>query len=508
MGDRVTIYGNSGTDMTGDDYYVKEIALLYTEFKKLQGHVVQAPNSYLNTLFVLNQRRSGPLAEAIPLIIAYGTTIEQIDALRQQLQEFVRHEKRDFSSTILTELREVTENFSLTLNVVFTYKSNWQNELLRIQRRNKFICNMMLSLQDLGIQGPRHNLAGFHKGLPYHLTHQGAPPQYTETAGDDPHNPAPADPSDPEARDHVEELGGPSSGANHQRRPSILRNRAGTGSSSSRSATARKRVDFSLGLRDIASGDEPMSGVHDDRDTDKVGHVIRNSNREAAEKRRVEREEQRADQQRRTSAEQSLGGSGRARGSADTNRSGMSTSVAGRGPSLSSSGHRNRFLGRLRPGSVAQGQSQGPGPGQGQGGGDVSPISASAPRPSGGSFRGRGFGDESAMEEGRYSYGQGQGYGPGYGPDRDVSPLPNIPRMDSFSGAGNRPGPPPQPQPQPQPAPAAGPPPAPGQAIRNDPSLTTWTSEPVRGGGPAHFMSASRPSQGRDDEMEMETRYP
>merc|ERR1712230_152943 len=42
VGDRVTIYGNTGSEMKGDDYFVKEIALLYTEFKKMEGHVVQA----------------------------------------------------------------------------------------------------------------------------------------------------------------------------------------------------------------------------------------------------------------------------------------------------------------------------------------------------------------------------------------------------------------------------------------------------------------------------------
>ena len=116
-GDRVYIYGNTGSTMKGDEYFVKEISLLYTgtlfiwisdvllarcssiewhnvpgfwsvrwcsicfptrvpsvqlgfdesdintdiltEFKKMEGNIVQAPNSYLNTLFILNQRRSG-----------------------------------------------------------------------------------------------------------------------------------------------------------------------------------------------------------------------------------------------------------------------------------------------------------------------------------------------------------------------------------------------------------------------------------------------------------------
>ena len=68
--------------MKGDDYFVKEIALLYTEFKKMEGHVVQAPNSYLNILSILNMRRSGGLTEAVPVTIKFGTTLEQIDNLR------------------------------------------------------------------------------------------------------------------------------------------------------------------------------------------------------------------------------------------------------------------------------------------------------------------------------------------------------------------------------------------------------------------------------------------
>ena len=102
VGDRVYIYGNSGNTSKGDDYFVKEISLLYTEFKKLEGHIVQAPNSYLNTLFILNQRRSGGLAEAVPLVVKFGTTLDQIDDLRQRLLEFVKLEKREYQSNILT----------------------------------------------------------------------------------------------------------------------------------------------------------------------------------------------------------------------------------------------------------------------------------------------------------------------------------------------------------------------------------------------------------------------
>ena len=326
VGDRVTIYGNSGDNMQGDDYYVKEIALLYTEFKKMQGHIVQAPNSYLNTLFILNQRRSGPLAEAVPIIIKFGTTLQQIEQLRHRLLEFVRSEKREFDGNILTELRQVTENYSITLNVVFFYKSNWQNELLRLQRRNKFICNLMICLQEVGIEGPRMNLAGYQDTNPMFVAHQGAPPQYSSL---------PADPNDPEGRDTLGDL-------NSSAQPSgILRTRAGTVSSirSRRdSAATRKHVDFSLGMKDMST-DDPTGDVFEDR-TSRVNEIMRNANREATERRMAEIREEEAERQ---SASQ---GSTRGRASLDTLRTGASTSVAG-GQSMTSSLTRNRYLSRL-----------------------------------------------------------------------------------------------------------------------------------------------------------------
>ncbi|KAJ5592009.1 uncharacterized protein N7459_002378 [Penicillium hispanicum] len=291
VGDRVTIYGNSGDAGLGDDYFVKEITLLYTEFKKMQGHVVQAPNSYLNSLFILNQRRSGALAEAVPIIIKYGTTIDQLDGLRQRLLEFVRSEKRDFQSNILTELRAVTENFSLTLNVVFFYKSNWQNEGLRLQRRNKFICMLMIALQEIGIEGPRMNLQGAKVDIPFHVTYPNAPMM--------------APPSQPREEDETKETPiledssllhentGTSSGS-AARHPSILRKGMNTVAARNRGeSVSRKHVDFSLGMANMSSNDI-MGDVFEDRGV-RINDVVRTANRDTAERRVQEAIEEEAE---------------------------------------------------------------------------------------------------------------------------------------------------------------------------------------------------------------------
>lgn len=295
VGDRVTIYGNAGDAGLGDDYFVKEITLLYTEFKKMQGHVVQAPNSYLNGLFILNQRRSGALAEAVPIIIKYGTTIDQLDGLRQRLLEFVRSEKRDFQSNILTELRAVTENFSVTLNVVFFYKSNWQNEGLRLQRRNKFICMLMIALQEIGIEGPRMNLQGANVDYPVHVNY-GQPMVAPPLRRGDPTDAEEVPIGEP-GSNSVPENTGVSSGT-AARHPSILRKGMNTAAARARGAsTSRKHVDFSLGMANLSSNDV-MGDVFEDRSV-RIDDVVRTSNREAHERRMQDLAEE--EEERRTS---------------------------------------------------------------------------------------------------------------------------------------------------------------------------------------------------------------
>ena len=193
VGDRVTIYGSTGANMTGDDYYVTEISLLYTEFKKLQGHVVQAPNSLLNTLFILNQRRSNGLADPIPLQIRFGTPAWMIDELKSRMLEFCQANKRDYQPTIITELSAITDMRAATLTVVFIHKSNFQNELLRLARHNKFMIELMAQMHDIGIQSPYRIDPGGSREHPLHWTGMQPPPSYTQETDPEqgPHGPPP-----------------------------------------------------------------------------------------------------------------------------------------------------------------------------------------------------------------------------------------------------------------------------------------------------------------------------
>ncbi|KAL8842723.1 MAG: hypothetical protein Q9170_000379 [Blastenia crenularia] len=276
-GDRVYIYGSSGAQLKGDDYFVKEISLLYTEFKKMEGHIVQAPNSYLNTLFIQNMRRSGGLAEAVPLTVKFGTTIDQIDDLRQRLLEFVKSEKREYQPNILTEIREVVEAHSVNLNVVFFYKSNWQNELLRLQRRNKFICALMISMQEVGIEGPLKRLPGQKEESPYYVqyTNHGAPPQPNAADKFSPGLQSGSlvrDPGYPSEQEGSPQLGHKRS---ILRQPSNANRVPGRPRGESISAMA-KRVDFSLGMKDVSSGGL-MSDLYEDVSPSRVPQNRRDS---------------------------------------------------------------------------------------------------------------------------------------------------------------------------------------------------------------------------------------
>ncbi|KAI1810681.1 hypothetical protein GGS20DRAFT_162898 [Poronia punctata] len=189
VGDRVTIYGNTGSTLQGDDYYVTEISLLYTEFKKMQGHIVQAPNSVLNTLFILNHRRSGALADVFTLKIKYGTPSSVISELEARMTEFVEANKRDYTNKIITELVSFEEACSMTVNFICFHKTSFQNELLRLIRHNKFAIEMMNQMVALGIEQPRKQFQVSGRDFPIYQTNI-SPPSYQSYDQQPPVDPA------------------------------------------------------------------------------------------------------------------------------------------------------------------------------------------------------------------------------------------------------------------------------------------------------------------------------
>jgi hypothetical protein len=158
----------------------------------MEGHVVQAPNSVLNTLFILNQRRSQGLADPINLKLRFGTTEAQIEELKARMLDFCLQNKRDYAPRIISEVQTIDEVSSITMNIIFFHKSNYQNELLRLNRHNKFAVELMHQMHDMGLQTPRLVQPGGMQNMPLYWTQVQPPPTYQSTAAEEAPYPPPS----------------------------------------------------------------------------------------------------------------------------------------------------------------------------------------------------------------------------------------------------------------------------------------------------------------------------
>jgi len=129
VGDRV--------DINGARYVVKELSLLFTVFKRLDGTIVQVNNAILNSAWIENVRRSTTMSESVQLIVDFGTSFSMIQKLRKEMLTFVRENARDYASQLEIEIIDAKGLDKLLLQVAIRHKSNWQNDALRAHRRNK-----------------------------------------------------------------------------------------------------------------------------------------------------------------------------------------------------------------------------------------------------------------------------------------------------------------------------------------------------------------------------------
>nr|POF12999.1 putative mscs family protein [Quercus suber] len=240
----------------------------------------------------------------------------------------------------------------MNLNVVFFYKSNWQNEGLRLARRNKFICAMMVSMQELGIEGPYMRLPGLKQSFPMYLQnvphvavpgtgHSGHPdlpggyhPEQQEQGQDGPQDPPFVSPV-PGQETTTGSL--PMHSASRARDGSIRRGTRARGESLS---AMNKRVDFSLGASSLIS-DDFAGDVYADRERNQIPIEVTEASRDrAAASRRSQEEAHRLSQETARSTSRDVGSGNLAR---------RNTDGEGRwGGRSSNSVHRNRFFGRNR----------------------------------------------------------------------------------------------------------------------------------------------------------------
>lgn len=144
-------------DIGDDQLVVKHISLLFTVFKHVQTHkLTQVPNIVLNTMWVQNISRSDAMREQLSIYIDFGTTLEDVQLLRNEMQAFVtdKENSRDFQPDIDVEITGIASMDKMELKVEIRHKSNWSNETVRAARRSKFMCALVLALRKIPINGP------------------------------------------------------------------------------------------------------------------------------------------------------------------------------------------------------------------------------------------------------------------------------------------------------------------------------------------------------------------
>ena len=166
MGDRV--------DVGDEQLVVERISLLFTVFKRITTHkTTQVPNLVLNGVWIDNVTRSKAMREQLLMYISFDTTIEDIQLLRNEMQNFVLHKdnSRDFQPEIDVEVSGIASMDKLELKVEIKHKvgsvlwiffnvgclhvqSNWANETVRAARRSKFMCALVLALRKIPIYAP------------------------------------------------------------------------------------------------------------------------------------------------------------------------------------------------------------------------------------------------------------------------------------------------------------------------------------------------------------------
>lgn len=100
--------------------------------------------------------RSRAMKEQLEVFISFDTSLEDIEALRKEMEAFVRRPEntRDFQPDVIVECTGIGNMDKLSLKVEIRHKSNWANETVRASRRSKFMCALVLAIRKVPIYGP------------------------------------------------------------------------------------------------------------------------------------------------------------------------------------------------------------------------------------------------------------------------------------------------------------------------------------------------------------------
>jgi len=157
-------------DIDDKKYIVEHISLLFTVFRRFDNvKTTQIPNNVLNTKIVENITRSKFIQEQLMVPVKYAcphqtltayltnysfdTSVEDIEKLKVELMLFVRENSRDFQPEIAIEVAGINDLDKLTLRIELRFRETI-TESLALQRRNKFILELVAILKKIPIYAP------------------------------------------------------------------------------------------------------------------------------------------------------------------------------------------------------------------------------------------------------------------------------------------------------------------------------------------------------------------
>ncbi|KAI5799620.1 Mechanosensitive ion channel-domain-containing protein [Pyronema domesticum] len=147
VGDRI--------DVDENKYIVEHISLLYTVFKRVDTNkTTQIPNNVLNMKTLENVTRSGSMKESLMVPVSFDTSFEDITKLKYELMLFAQENSRDFEPEVEVEVQSINDLDRLILRIETRYRSNWSNEILTMQRRNRFMLALVAILRRIPIYCP------------------------------------------------------------------------------------------------------------------------------------------------------------------------------------------------------------------------------------------------------------------------------------------------------------------------------------------------------------------
>ena len=155
VGDRVDLFNLA--EGLSVPVIVKRISLLYVVFERVDdGKDVQFPNIRLTDKRIENLSRSGLNREQIALHIDFNTSFRDIQALRGELEAFLRHRDnaRDYRPELGLHVASIHDMDKLELTVRVAHKSNWADEDLRAARSSRFLCTLIAALKRVPINRP------------------------------------------------------------------------------------------------------------------------------------------------------------------------------------------------------------------------------------------------------------------------------------------------------------------------------------------------------------------